>query len=603
MKKGKRAASPIRSPERMKNQPALHDIASRSLTWLRSTARPAGGLLLAALTALFAFVFAGAEHEALAIAEGRFLALEIGIALAAIGWLACRTLLAQWIGGATLLAFVALPASPTRSAVVGGILLFGILLAAAPLALRRRDHGFGATLADFFFLTLGLQVLARPDLLLQPFSLRSAALVLMPLLAAFALEVLADRHGNERALLALAVVALLAPGLNVHATLLLLAAAAGTWAGDGKNDLLSRGAVAAFLVLPLLLRWPTGLLASALGATLLVEALAPRRTALPAFLATVVASMAIGRPAGEPLDAFLLAAALTPAAFAVASEVRQRVAAGVFLILGAAWLAKDLEGWAAGALLLALSVPVERPAGRLQRGFTLVLLAGGLGLASFPWLRPEPLEGIWRLLTPSPITFFSLACGLVLVPGLLAERLPDALQRRLPANWPLVAAGLGIAITLLTAMPPAGLSLLRSGPQALVEARPSLRLDIGTFPCRQVIVDSQLFHGAELAPGQEVARLIFLGKNDEELLVLPLRAGDDTADWAAAREDLERRPDFRAPRPWLSQVAPTGTFFSGRFRRRFDLPTTIDAVAVELRRADGLPGPLQVALHELELRP
>lgn len=602
MKKGKRAASPIRSPERMKNQPALHDIVSRTFTWLRSTARPAGGLLLAALTALFAFLFAGAEHEALAIAEGRFLALEIGIALAAIGWLACRTLLAQWIAGATLLAFVGLPASPTRSAVVGGILLFGFLLAAAPLALRRRD-GFGATLADFFFLALGLQVLTRPDLLLQPYSLRSAALVLMPLLAALALEVLAHRHGNERALLALAVVALLAPGLNVHATLLLLAAAAGTWAGDENNDLLSRGAAAAFLVLPLLVRWPTGLLASALGATLLIEGLAPRRTALPAFFATIAATLSAGRPAGEPLDAFLLAAALTPAAFAVTGEARQRVAAGVFLIFGAAWLAQDLEGWAAGALLLALSVPVERPAGLAQRAFTLALLAGGVGLASFPWLRPEPLAEIWRLLTPSPISFFSLACALVLVPGLVAERLPDTWKQRLPANWPLVAAGLGIGIALLAAMPPAGLSLLRSGPQALVEARPSLRLEIGTFPCRQVVVDSQLFHGAELAPGQEVARLIFLGKSGEELLVLPLRAGDDTADWAAAREDLERRPDFRAPRPWLSQVAPTGTFFSGRFRRRFDLPKTIDAVAVELRRADGLPGPLQVALHELELRP
>jgi hypothetical protein len=50
-------------------------------------------------------------------------------------------------------------------------------------------------------------------------------------------------------------------------------------------------------------------------------------------------------------------------------------------------------------------------------------------------------------------------------------------------------------------------------------------------------------------------------------------------------------------------VAPDGTFFSGRYRRRFDLPQTVDAVAVEVPRAGGLPAATQVALRELELRP
>src|SRR5690606_44476 len=98
---------------------------------------------------------------------------------------------------------------------------------AAPLALRR-----SASLPDLFFVALGIQALARPELLLGPWGPRSAALVLMPALAALALHFLAERFGLERTLIGFGAVALLAPGLNVNATLLLLAAAAGVYAGD-----------------------------------------------------------------------------------------------------------------------------------------------------------------------------------------------------------------------------------------------------------------------------------------------------------------------------------------------------------------------------------
>jgi hypothetical protein len=556
---------------------------------------PAGGLLLAAAAALTVALFAKAEHESLAMTEGRFLAIEALLVLAAIGWLG-RSFLPGLAAGATVFAALALPALPGRSATILFVLLLGFLLAAAPLA-RRPSLSY----PDCFFFSLGLQALARPDLLLPPFGLRSAALLLMPALAAFALFHLARRFGGERALAAFAVVALLAPGFNVNAVLLLLAAAGAVHAGDAERWRPSRWAAGAALLLPVLLRWPEGLLAGAAGATLLLESLAPRWVLLPPFLAAVVAAALTGRPAGEPFEALLLMLALLPAALAAPGRDHLRMAAGVLLVVGAGWLTADSETWAAGGLLLALAVPARRPAVALQRWYFLFLLAGGLGLAAFPWLRPQPLPELASLLAPSPLHFFAAAVLLVLAPGLLAERLPA--PPPWARAWPLLLPAILLAGWLLYRLPAAGHSLLGGEPQTLVEAKPRLRLEIGAFPFRHVVVDSQLFHGADLEPGQEVASLRFLGKGDAELLVLPLLAGDDTADWSAARKDVERRPDFRAPSPWLSQVAPDGTFFSGRYRRRFDLPQTIDALALEVTRAGGLPAATQVALRELELRP
>ncbi len=93
--------------------------------------------------------------------EGRFLALEVGLVLAAVGWLG-RGWLPQLAAGATVLAALALPALPTRSATVLLLLLAVWLLAAAPLVRKALPSR-----CDFFFVALGLQALARPDLLLR----------------------------------------------------------------------------------------------------------------------------------------------------------------------------------------------------------------------------------------------------------------------------------------------------------------------------------------------------------------------------------------------------------------------------------------------------
>lgn len=562
---------------------------------LRGLVRPASGLLLAVAAALLVARFAAAEHETLAITEGRFLALEIGLVLAAVGWLG-RSFLPQLAAGATVLAALALPALPTRAAAVEALLVLFWLLAVAPLLDRERPSP-----ADYYFAALGLQALSRPDLLLGPYSLRSAALVLMPALAALALHFLAERFGGERSLAALAVVALLSPGLNVNATLLLLAAAAGAYAGDPERWLPARGAAAALLLLPLLTRWPVGLLATGAGLVLLGERIAPRRLFLPA--AAVLGAglgLAAGRPVGSPRDAVLVALALAPAALLELNERWRLILAGLLLALTAPFLSADAEAWAAGALLLVLALPIGPSAGggRIYLG---LLLAGALLLAGFPWLRAEPLLEGARLLGGGPARGLVAALFLVALPAFLARRFAGRLP--LLVALPAVVVGGAFLALALWRLPPAGRDLLGGQPQSLVATRPNLRLPIEPMPSRQLVIDSSLFHGAELEPGQTVASIGFYGPDGVLLLALPLRAGDDTADWAAGREDARRRPDFRAPRPWLSQVAPDGSFFSGRFRRVYELPRPVAATAVELQRDPGLPAATQVALYGLELRP
>lgn len=573
--------------------------SARTKAHLQALAGPAANLVLAATAALVVAIFAGAEHETLAATEGRFLAIEIFLVLASIAWLG-RGVLPQFAAVAAVFAAIALPSQPTRSAALLLILVLGYLMAAAPLALRR-----SASLADLFFVALGIQALARPELLLGPWGPRSAALVLMPALAALALHFLAERFGLERTLIGFGAVALLAPGLNVNATLLLLAAAAGVYAGDEGRWLPARWAAGALLVLPLVLRWPFGLLVAAAGLTLFAERRRLRWSVLPAAVALVatigIALATTGGRAGSPLAAQLLVTALFPAVFVARRPDQLRGVAGLLLVYGAGWLAADPELWAAGALLLALALPLERPAGVAQRTYFLVVLAGGLLLAGFPWLRPEPLLELAGLLAPSALPLLFGALALVLLPGLFAERL--GWPERKALTWPPAIVLIGLGAWLLWGMPPAGRSLLGGQPQSLAESQPLLRFAVAESPFRQVTVDSQLFHGADLAPGQEVAALRLLGKDGAELGLLSLRAGEDTADWASARADAREREGFRAPDPWLSQVAPDGTFFSGRFRRRFELPAPVDAAAVELVRAAGLPAATQIAFFELELRP
>lgn len=110
----------------------------------------------------------------------------------------------------------AFPPGPGRGAAVM-LLLVTTFFAAC---IRRRD----LPLIPF---ALGLQVLLRSELLFEPPGLRTVvALLVLPMAAGVALELLASRRGRETAVLAAGLAVLFGPGWNVTTTLALIVLAA-----------------------------------------------------------------------------------------------------------------------------------------------------------------------------------------------------------------------------------------------------------------------------------------------------------------------------------------------------------------------------------------
>jgi len=125
------------------------------------------------------------------------------------------------------------------------------------------------------------------------------------------------------------------------------------------------------------------------------------------------------------------------------------------------------------------------------------------------------------------------------------------------------------------------------------------------FAAREIaggVVDCNLIHGADLAVGTPVATLRLRDAEGALLGTWELLAGLDTAEWAAARADVAGRPGFRAPDPWLSQIAPGGTFFAQRFRARFHLGEPEAVAQVVVRRDPELPADVELVIYRVELR-
>ena len=60
-------------------------------------------------------------------------------------------------------------------------------------------------------------------------------------------------------------------------------------------------------------------------------------------------------------------------------------------------------------------------------------------------------------------------------------------------------------------------------------------------------------------------------------------------------------PGFHAPRPHLSWVDASGTFFGQRYRQTWQLETVAPAHSVELRLLPGVPRELELTAYQLEL--
>ncbi|HKI87231.1 MAG TPA: hypothetical protein VKA53_10870, partial [Thermoanaerobaculia bacterium] len=220
-------------------------------------------LALSATVALLAYA-AVLPPGSDASVETRFLALVVTGVLAAICLLAQSPPI-EALSAAPLVVAAAwvVPTGPLRGAVVWVVLLAAVCVAAFRSLRARVDLDFTSAAA----IALSVQFLARPRLLL-PLTLdlhRLTALLALPLVAAFALAVLARRYESRTLLLVVTPLIVVAPGFDTAATLALVSLALGEIGHQWLAPKLSWLPPAAIAILAFVWQPPTVFLLALLG--------------------------------------------------------------------------------------------------------------------------------------------------------------------------------------------------------------------------------------------------------------------------------------------------------------------------------------------------
>jgi hypothetical protein len=116
-----------------------------------------------------------------------------------------------------------------------------------------------------------------------------------------------------------------------------------------------------------------------------------------------------------------------------------------------------------------------------------------------------------------------------------------------------------------------------------------------------LVLDSSLSHAESLTTGTPVVEIRLT--TDRGVVTLPLRAGLDSAEWAARRPDVAAITGFTAPEPYLHWVDSGRGFFGQRYRARLALDRETTIEGIEIRLAPGIPPDLAATLFHLELTP
>ncbi|HEY0553907.1 MAG TPA: hypothetical protein VGG20_06540 [Thermoanaerobaculia bacterium] len=551
---------------------------------------------LAALAAMASF----AAHEAdpAAAAESGYLAV---LAVAA---LLPAAFLAPWpayeVGVGSVLAAAAvwvLPPGPARGVAMVALLLATLAVATGRALLQRSSLSFRFWIP----LALGGQMLLRGDLFLAPPpALRLAvALVVLPVVGGAALAMLARRRGTALALIAGGTAVALAPGFNVASTLGLVALAAGDRLARPDSGRLAKGAAWIALLAPI--AWAPGP-----GVAAAVCGLALWRPKVALGLA-LPAAAALAWRFHEPATGIALQAVwlllLVPAAILPDWEGLAPALAAL-LMTGTVPLVPNAATLAAPLALAALSLRRDAAFTVPQAVWTGATLGGTALLASYPWLREEPLSSFLALIGRAP------------GPGLAAAAIALFLALAAAGTWmgrswgePLRSARLAglaaacVALALLVGLPDFGTALVAPAVPVVLDAgHLAWEAKVPRRAIGSVVVESSLSNGAGLAPGTPVA-IVRLREADESGTVggpvWVLRSGEGTGEWAARRPDVARA-GVKAPRPWISWVA--GDFLAQRYRSQWTLERPERASTLRIERAPGVPPDLAVAVYQLEIR-
>ena len=499
----------------------------------------------------------------------------------------------------------AAPPAPLRGALVGLLLCLGALISAT-WVWWRPDEGSSRPLepSTTVPLALAFQWLARPDLFLAPLlePLDLVHLLVLPVVCALALGLLSQQEETQLVLVVGATAFVLAPGWTVGNTLALVALAVGGWMRSSQTILGDRTRPFGLVVLLTIALWqfPLGALSSLAG----LARFGGRRASLPVLL--LAGSIAFFSSAGvDRLSALTLwigGVCLIPAVFLSARKEHGWMRTGLVLALAGALLGKGPEPLVSGLCLAALALPSHGAGARLQRLWSALLFGGTLLLAAYPWVRTAPrLEflGLLGLQTKE-----TLLLPLVLVVGL--GSMLELWNRTFPR--------LRVQPVFLVLLLLLGVAGRYSGPSLeLLDNYRSVALDTEEQPrlnrafdeqrVATVILDTNLVQGLSLPEGTPVAMVHLRDREGQRIRSWPLRAGIHTGEWAAARPDVAQHPNFSAPRPWLSQLAPDGTFFARRYRARFHVPEPAMASQLSVAIRSDLPAGTQVVVYRLEVRP
>jgi hypothetical protein len=270
------------------------------------------------------------------------------------------------------------------------------------------------------------------------------------------------------------------------------------------------------------------------------------------------------------------------------------IAAGMVLLIAPGWNVAATLGWAALAA-------VDRIAGLLFRerrldlprflaAGTACLLAVTALLASYPWIRAEPLRTALALFFPSPGWPFLL--------GAIAVLWALELWR-----GPRVATGAALGLLFLGLafrIPAPGTSLLPPSTAVVVDpAQPVWTAPVTERSPEAVVLESSLSNGAGLKTGTPVAT-VWLRGADGRSAFWTVRAGMETGEWAARRPDVAATAILQSPPAWISYVA--GDFFGQRYRSLWNVNAAGPFTTLTIERSPGLPKEAALAIHLLEVR-
>jgi hypothetical protein len=558
--------------------------------------------LLVPLAALAAMAtFAGREIDPSGAAESAYLTVLAAV-LIPVAFLAAWPAAELGLGCVLATAAVwALPAGPGR-----GTAVVLVLVATLAVAAGRRLMRIGAEAPSVLIpLALGVQILLRGELLfdLSP-SLRTlVALIALPVAGALAVAMLSRRHGLPFALIAGATAVVLAPGFNVASTLALIALAAGDLLQ--REDLGWPAKAVAWVALLAPIAWEPGVgMAAAVCGLALWRPRIALAFAVPAAILFGVLGGLNGSFKGLIGAVFQLAWLLLLVPAALVPE-RGRIWNVLTAALLAATVPKvpDLSALAAPLALAALSVRRNEAVSVPQRVWTGAVLVGTALMASYPWLRPEPLaEALALLGQPAGLGLAGWVAALFLGIAGLGAWMSHGWGES--AGSPRLAglAGACVVLPLLLGAPDPGTEMLPPEMPVVLDAgHPVWEGTLREQSVRSVVVESNLANGAGLAPGTPVA-VVQLRNLAGRTVGWTLKAGEDTGEWAARRPDVAQTGAV-APPAWISWVA--GDFFAQRYRSRWQLdsPDPKDRfVQLRIERAAGAPPDLALALYQLEVR-